>query len=384
MDKHKILKHDLIDSDLDILALTETWLTPDDTSNLVNIPGYDLTRSDRAFLNDKGILKKGGGIALYTQSYMEVDMDILKPKNMNTGDAETLWVEIKRGEHVKNTYLCVLYRPPSGNVERCLENLSSVIDSLPNLHKKELILMGDFNIDYKAKNSPGTKRLITFENNHQLTQHIQTPTRITPTTKSTIDLIFSNAKFITDSGTLNYNISDHLPSYIIKKKIRDTRKRITFTGRTYIKYTTNKLHEELDRRNTSERIMEQLDPNNAWNIFETTLHEIADIIAPMKTYTIKEDKPHWLTNELLEMAKDRDHLYYIYRKSMNLDDLKMAKKLKNTYNNAIKNAKANYTKKQATLFENDPRKLWKLIKSLDAQDNQNIKTICDEHTNQPI
>ena len=70
---------------------------------------------------------------------------------------------------------------------------------------------GDFNIDYNKKRTTQYDSLRRFETQQQLQQKIDAPTRWSNKSKSTIDLIFTNMKYCTGAGVINYNISDHMP-----------------------------------------------------------------------------------------------------------------------------------------------------------------------------
>lgn len=52
---------------LDIFTISETWLTPDSSENLLNIAGYNFVRNDRDVHSDsdKRKYKLGGGVACY-------------------------------------------------------------------------------------------------------------------------------------------------------------------------------------------------------------------------------------------------------------------------------------------------------------------------------
>lgn len=54
------LEHLFLDSNLDYLCLTETWLTSTTPSSVFTIPGYNVYRRDRG----KG---KGGGVLIYVR-----------------------------------------------------------------------------------------------------------------------------------------------------------------------------------------------------------------------------------------------------------------------------------------------------------------------------
>ncbi len=59
--KREQLEHLLVNSNIDFLGLTETWLTRSSPEALIVMPGYDVFRQDR----DHG---RGGGVLLYVKS----------------------------------------------------------------------------------------------------------------------------------------------------------------------------------------------------------------------------------------------------------------------------------------------------------------------------
>ncbi|KAG5881976.1 hypothetical protein JTB14_011145 [Gonioctena quinquepunctata] len=61
-------KEIVLENDIDIMLLSETWLGPDDHSVVVDIPGYTLFRKDR--------VGRGGGVGAYVK--VSVSMKILQ------------------------------------------------------------------------------------------------------------------------------------------------------------------------------------------------------------------------------------------------------------------------------------------------------------------
>ena len=47
----------------------------------------------------------------------------------------------------------------------------------------------------------------------------KTCTRFSATSRSTIDLIYTNSEYVGDSGCIDINISDHLAMYVTCKKV---------------------------------------------------------------------------------------------------------------------------------------------------------------------
>ena len=101
--------------------------------------------------------------------------------------------------------LVCLYRQPTAKVE--------FYDQLKNLLKsydqnKEIILIGDFNINWDDKQARKTLKRTTDCFN--LEQLVEKPTRITSTSQSRIDLLFSNKRDrIAKTFNLLSGLSDH-------------------------------------------------------------------------------------------------------------------------------------------------------------------------------
>ena len=69
-------------------------------------------------------------------------------------------------------------RPPQGNVETFIENLSRETDNVSTLYPNcELISLGDFDINYNNENNINTRHLKWLEHNHGLKQQITSVTR---------------------------------------------------------------------------------------------------------------------------------------------------------------------------------------------------------------
>ena len=75
-------------------------------------------------------------------------------------------------------------------------------------------------------------------------QLIENETRMIETTASIFDWVYTTSSFIANSGVINYNINDHLPTFLVRKK-RNKVKKITVTGRSYLRYNKEAFQEQL-------------------------------------------------------------------------------------------------------------------------------------------
>ena len=86
-------------------------------------------------------------------------------------------------------------------------------------------MMGDFNININKASNKDRKNLINSFNSFGLKQLIKETTRY-GSRNSCTDLIFTNSDYISDSGTLDLNFSDHQAVY---EKARDSASRVCAT-----------------------------------------------------------------------------------------------------------------------------------------------------------
>ena len=181
--------------------------------------------------------------------------------------------------------------------------LTCIISKIPRLDRKDIILVGDFNIDL-LNNSPYAKKLLRFSELNGLLQTINKLTRISPTSTSIIDLIFCNMTHVHSSGTLDLFLRDHLPVYLIEKMNTSLGKkgpRHKCTGRTYTQYTTEAMDNFVDANVDLNMLLATNDPTTCWNHLYQSLVSIADKTIPEKQYNVSNDLPAWLTPELLRI-----------------------------------------------------------------------------------
>ena len=120
----------------------------------------------------------------------------------------------------KNIALNLVYRPPNGDHKE-LENYFESSFSKREISHKDLILAGDFNIDFD-----GNKKVQNFVNlmfRFGMISTFNKPTRVTRQTASAIDHIITNSIIHTGfkSGIIKSNISDHFPIFFCCKYIAE-------------------------------------------------------------------------------------------------------------------------------------------------------------------
>ena len=89
-----------------------------------------------------------------------------------------------------------------------------------------------------------------------------------------------------------------------------------------------------------------------------------DQTCPLRTLRVKEAREQWVTNEILEEIRDKDLSLRKARKSGKKDDWDRAKLDRNRVGRLVEGAKAEFLKEQQEELADDPKKFWRLVKSI--------------------
>ena len=345
---------------LSVCGFSETWLHSNFTNDLLKIDGYSLTRLDRSWTDrDYPGHKKGGGLCLYINDSMR--WSEYTHQNCSTKDVECQWIEI-RNLHQKRLVIANVYRPPQGCFNRFCQYFLDAFDSLNDLDSKELVIIGDCNVNYLETNDAKTKKLKDMLKITGLRQYINKPTHF-GRKDSCLDLILSNSSSIDLSGTYSVNISDHDMVYLTRRKKKLEKSKLTFLGRSYRKYSKDQFVQRLLDEDWND-FDSQEDVNIAWNIMYQVIRRNIDAMCPMKIFRIASSKSPWISNDLLEIIQDKNSQLDRAKRTKRLDDWQLARQMRNECNLLVKRAKARYIQEQAEQDSKDPKKFWKNISDI--------------------
>jgi hypothetical protein len=93
--------------------------------------------------------------------------------------------------------------PLDGNVQLVFDVITELLNSVENKSKYEILLIRNFNADYRATKQPSARIIRPFAAEHTLTQIIKPPTRYSQTASIIIDMAFTNIKYCIASGVIN-------------------------------------------------------------------------------------------------------------------------------------------------------------------------------------
>lgn len=326
----------------------------------MNIPGYTFVRQDRLPAT------RGGGVGLYISN--DVNFRVLFGDNRN--NIEQLWVEIEYRNRVHAAGL--VYRSPSNREYQSFFN--NFEETLIQIHLKyeSIICFGDFNFDFLKPDNRNVGDLLAIAHTFNLKQIVAEPTRISGTSISILDLIFTNDSYQTESGTIELNIADHRFVYSrINCGAVERRecKRITYRDFTNIDRTAF----QHDLRSVNWNIMYTMNnvdekvsflTNNILRIFEKH--------APLKTFNAKHKYAPWITPVIKTMQRLRDRALTRFKRTQIPAHWDYYKQLRNYTNRAIDFEKKAYLKQK---FKNcSTKQKWQELKKLNVS-KKKISTI---------
>ena len=188
----------------DILAINESKIDNSIPDNEIHVIGYDLIRNDRN--------RYGGGVVLYVRHNIPFSVR----NDLIYNHLEMVCIEVSR-PYNKSFLISTWYRPPNSNLE-LFDEWALFLSKCDN-ENCELIIVGDFNCDVgKSPPDHQTQKLQFICRLYQIDQLITEPTRVTPTSATVIDLIFTNrSENISESGVIHLGISDQSLVYLVRK-----------------------------------------------------------------------------------------------------------------------------------------------------------------------
>ena len=107
-------------------------------------------------------------------------------------------------------------------------------------------------------------------------------------------------------------------------------------------------------------------------------------MCPLKKFKVAQAKEPWVTNEILEMIKDKDRLLRRAKQKDSLIDWEIARNVQNNTNSQIRRAKANFIQDNLNLHQNNSKKFWQNIKDVlpNGNNKQTSKiSLKDQHNN---
>ncbi len=342
-----------LNQQFDIVALTETWLNKNN-SEIVGFHNYNHVCKYREN-------RIGGGVSIllkHTIQYHELSEFSLLNETI-----ECVFVEIEMLK--KNVIIGCVYRPPNSNLSQFNDELSCMLDKLTK-SGRHVYLVGDYNIDLlKADSHPSTVEFINTMFSSSFIPLINRPTRVTDSTASIIDNIFTNHHDVNHSwtGIIPTDVSDHFSIFhIIYDKYLPNLDNITKYKRVINDDTIHRCVTMMHNINWQE-LLSSNESNTAYELFTQKFNEVINYTMPIKKIKLDSrvyNKP-WITTGLLTSIVNKNKMYKQIKITGDIALEEKYKKMKNQLGKLLKLAEKNYFKSTLNKNKGNLKKLWQTL-----------------------
>ena len=237
------------------------------------------------------------------------------------------------------------------------------------------MLMDDVNCNLASCTfDTNTNLRTTIANVYCLHQFIREPTRITSSSSTLIDLIFTNCPDkLVCSGVFHVGISDPTLVYVYRKLCIDR----SGSGHKTVSYRKLKnFRSESFRNDIASQSWDDLlmfeDRNDMWLALKILLLSVVDKHAPIRTKRVRSSKCPWVTPQLKKYMYERDKLKKKATTTNDPWDWTNFKKFRNQVNNKIKNTKETYYKSASKHSSGSSPKTWQTINELTSSNSSNL------------
>jgi hypothetical protein len=251
-----------------------------------------------------------------------------------------------------------------------MKYIDSTIDII-HRENKLCLIMGDFNIDIlKITTHTASDDFLNSLGSFFFQAQILQPTRITDHSVTLIDNIFLNSiEHFVISGNVVYDLSDHLPNFVILEKFSFLPSNVNMYRRDYSKL--NKLDLIVDFQHVNWQTVLQVstcnDPSSMFVLFYAKTTEIIDKHIPVKELSRKEiklkSKP-WITQAIQKSINIKNKLYKKFLKTKSSYYHSKFKLYRNKLNHILKISKRKYYNNYFIHSINNSKRVWKGIKQI--------------------
>ena len=342
------------------IVLTETWWLNNYAA------GFALHGYNHAFVAEKG---RGAGTTVLIAD--NIPYSITENLTGRNEFFESITVQIKVPQLGKLTIGAIYRSPnlPKPNFNTEFENL--FLNKLKRNNK--YLILGDFNLDLFDMECIHIQDFKNAMRSKNLMPHITDATRVTDTSATLIDHIWSNLTVPNNSFVIEEKVTDHYPIAIVfpKFEIDDNKIKIEFRNFS-VRNLDNFHHNTVDLQNKINDInTDNID--EAMLKTEKVLMKNCNTMFPKMTKIISKRRAEapWITPDLAECINDKK--LWLKASKDNPEHLETFKYYRKKLKYWLKFAKNLYFSKKLFSLENNMRKKWKILN--DAQGRKKKSSI---------
>ena len=337
------------DEDLDIVGISETWLSETISDAEISIDGYTIVRRDRV----SDTKKRGGGVAFYIKNDINV---LLRDDLCSDLFPECLFCSIENNG--EKTLVGVCYRPPD-SLSSNDDGLYEIISRISGLN---CVFLGDFNFSEIKWDRPETisdeHPFIKCINDNFMIQLVDEPT----SGENFLDLLLSGDDTLVENLTVDepFESSDHhiVRFNLISKKLNGKTDDTYFN---YFKANYGEMTALIKNRNWGSTLNSG-NVEKDWGSIKAELTQLKDTFVPMKKRT--KNKCKWVTKTVVKLRRSKVKAWSKYvrsgKDSTLYDEYKQKLRISVQEN---KKAKLDFEEKLANNIKRDNKSFYAYVRS---------------------
>ena len=337
-----------------VIAINETYLRDNNPGPHCDINGY-------TFISNCRKSHKGGGVGLYIRDFINFeireDLTVMDDKIF-----ESLFIEIKCVD--KSIIFGTIYRSPSGDSDTdsiFLDYLKTCVSKLRK-SKKYCIIQGDFNYNLNDVDDSHMSSFTEVMFDNLFFPHINLPTRITGTSATCIDHIWSN---IFDSDVVCGIISETIADHMITFQCSDfnlTQSNNSAQDRKYSKIDYKKLTLKLNDIETRD-ILQCNDLDTAYMKLE---QRVSDSIKDCTENVLPKDSNDqpWFDHELRKLRSKRQRFHKNLQRNRTPNNKLKFDRIDKEYDKLIIVKKKQFNHGRLDKYKKNLKRKWGVINDL--------------------
>lgn len=327
------------DYDLDMICITETWLTNENDS--IQLNGYH-----PPFRTDRENRRGGGAMCL-----VKDNIKVKHWSDLNDNSIESTWLTLypkRLPRAISSLTVGVIYHPPNADNFHTYTHISTSLDQILQKHPETgIILVGDFN---SFKDS-------YLKQNYTLRQIVEKPTRenrILDKVYTNVDQFYDNPQLIAPLGASDHSV------VLCNPQTRSTYKKpetIVIKRRSNDQNSKNMFVYALKQVSWND-VYDAADCESKFKVFHDTIQGLLDYYLPIvETKSNTNDKP-WLTDSFRNKI-------YLRQKAWHEGNQAEFNKLRNNVNHSSRYLKSKFYRNSVEdLKQTNPSQWWRKTKVL--------------------
>ena len=303
--------------------------------------------------------------------------------NLSEGNIESLWVELFPNSK-RAILVCCAYRSPSDC--HFFDNLMIECEKGQLSYCQKLVILGDLNSNPVSSVSQQTKFLHSFMNQFHLSELVQSPTRVTATSSSQLDLLLTNSpSHFQNTAAVPFSGSDHhaIVSFFCARGISQCCDHKIVYSRQFHKLDSELLDSILLDDSWS-IVFDVADVNVCAEAFTIVVQHFFDVLLPVRKLRVKRCSNPWSSDSAITAARRRrDWLHRKALRSADPADWSAYKCYRNKVTAMTRSAKQQYLLHLASDLKNSST-FWKQFKHLSSRSKaghhslSNVSLTCED------